>query len=216
MDKEYIGADEVGVGDYFGGIVTCAAFVNKKILSEIDKLNIKIQDSKKLSNSQIISTAKKITKIVPYEVEDIYPYEYNKLYNKFKNAHVIKLYAHNQCIYRLKQKIKYQNLIIILDQFADRKNLDKYYDVIQPKIRIHIDVLETKAEEKYQVVAIASIIARYYFLKQIANLSKKYKVVLPLGYNKDYLKITIAQLKNKLQNNYQMEKQNLLKIHFKY
>ena len=26
-----IGADEVGVGDYFGGIVTCAVFLDEKI-----------------------------------------------------------------------------------------------------------------------------------------------------------------------------------------
>ncbi|MBO6022492.1 ribonuclease HIII, partial [bacterium] len=45
--KKVIGADEVGVGDYFGGIVTCAVFLDETLTKKISYLDIK--DSKKLS-----------------------------------------------------------------------------------------------------------------------------------------------------------------------
>ncbi|MBQ2349501.1 MAG: hypothetical protein II392_01660 [Mycoplasma sp.] len=42
----YIGCDEVGVGDYFGGIVCCAAYTNEEISKKLKILHV--DDSKKL------------------------------------------------------------------------------------------------------------------------------------------------------------------------
>lgn len=212
-NEYYIGADEVGVGDYFGGIVTCAAYVDHEIIEKIKNLDIK--DSKKLSNLSLIKIAKELIKIVPYKIQNVYPHEYNFLYNKFQNAHIIKTYAHYVCIEELKN-VTNKNAIVILDQYADNNNLNKYIKMIDDSWSFKIDILTTKAEEKYECVAIASIIARYYFLKQIADLSKKYKVPLPLGYNKQILEKTLNTLKQKLGERFNEEKNNLIKLHFKY
>lgn len=214
MQKSFIGADEVGVGDYFGGIVTCAAYIDNKILEKIKSLNIK--DSKKLSNIQIIETAKKIIDIVPYEIKNIYPSEYNELYELYKNANIIKTYGHNFCIKKIMQRINDDGTIIVLDKYADYTNLNKYIKIIDKKDFLKIDILTTKAEEKYIAVAIASIIARYYFLKQITTISKKYKINLPLGYNKQNIDVAIKKLNNLLKTKFDSEKVNILKMHFKY
>ncbi|MGB4985311.1 MAG: ribonuclease HIII, partial [Erysipelotrichaceae bacterium] len=42
-------------------------------------------------------------------------------------------------------------------------------------------IFETKAESKYLSVAVAAIIARYYFLNAIDKINEHYDIQLPLG-----------------------------------
>ncbi len=209
-----IGADEVGIGDFFGGIVTSAVFLNKDYFEKIKTLNIK--DSKKLTINSVIELAKKLIKLIPYSTSIISVKQYNFLYNKFKNAHIIKTYAHNLAISKLQKRFSNEKYITILDQYASKENYEKYLAIINPDKIAKIDFFETKAENKYIAVACASIIARYYFLKQIADLSKYYHVNLPLGYNKDKINITLNKLKIMLNDNYEKEQYNLFKMHFKH
>ena len=56
VGQNIIGTDEVGCGDYFGGIIVCASYVpNDKIL-HLTKLGIK--DSKQISDSKIMELGK--------------------------------------------------------------------------------------------------------------------------------------------------------------
>ena len=208
-----IGADEVGVGDYFGGIVTCAVYLDQELTKKISTLNIK--DSKKLSNKNIIEIAKKLIRLVPYNAKIITPRQYNFLYSKYKNAHVIKTYAHNYAIYQLKNRLNLNNVTIVLDQYATKENYEKYLKILNEEKTVQIDIFEEKAESKYLAVACASIIARYYFLKQIKELSEANKVALPLGYNKNILEKTLTKLKDKYQNEYENKLKDLVKLHFK-
>lgn len=50
-----IGCDEVGVGDYFGPLVTCACYLDNSQIEIFKKLNIK--DSKKLNDEYILQIA---------------------------------------------------------------------------------------------------------------------------------------------------------------
>jgi ribonuclease HII len=64
LDKynNFIGVDETGVGDYFSPIISVACFV---LPQNIDKLlELKVNDSKKLSDNYILQIAPEIKKLV--------------------------------------------------------------------------------------------------------------------------------------------------------
>ena len=92
-----IGSDEVGVGDYFGGLCVCAVFLDDKLVAKINDLNIK--DSKLLDDTTICDLAIKLIAIVPYEIYNILPIEYNHLIELYHNSHVIKTIGeHKKCV----------------------------------------------------------------------------------------------------------------------
>ena len=213
MTDEIIGADEVGVGDYFGGIVTCAVFLDETLTKKISYLDIK--DSKKLSNQKVIEIAKQLIKLVPYNAKIISPKQYNFLYAKYNNAHIIKTYAHNYAISQLKKRLNLNDVKVILDEYASRQNYNKYLAILNEKHPVKIDIFEQKAETKYLCVPTASINARYYFLIQIATLSKTYHINIPLGYNKQKIEVALNKLKINLKDEYLIKLKELVKVHFK-
>ncbi|MBQ5543677.1 MAG: ribonuclease HIII [Mycoplasmataceae bacterium] len=213
ITDKVIGADEVGVGDYFGGIVTCAVFLDETLTKKISYLDIK--DSKKLSNQKVIEIAKQLIKLVPYNAKIISPKQYNFLYDKYNNSHVIKTYAHNYAISQLKTRLNLNDAIVILDEYATKENYNKYLAILNEKNPVKIDIFEEKAERKYLCVAAASIIARYYFLIQIATLSRTYHINIPLGYNKQKIEVALNKLKIILKDEYLIKLKELVKVHFK-
>ena len=60
-----IGSDEVGKGDFFGPLVVTACYVNKKDIPYLEEL--KVKDSKKLTDSEILKIVPNIIKKVDYE-----------------------------------------------------------------------------------------------------------------------------------------------------
>lgn len=174
-----IGMDEVGVGDYFGGIVVCSVYLTNVDYEKIAHLDIK--DSKKLTDEKISKIAIELIRLIKFEVSQVFPNEYNYLFDKFHNTHIIKTLLHNNALYNLINKNKIINTPIILDQYVSKENYYKYLEIANIKNVINIDKFETKAETKHLSVACASIIARYYFLEQIKTLSKQININLPLG-----------------------------------
>ena len=203
--SSYIGCDEVGVGDYFGGIVCCAAYVDEWITKELKTLHI--DDSKKISDDKILILGAKLKKICPNVTCIIPPNKFNKLYDKYNNAHIIKTYGHNECITKLKAKVG-TNAPVYMDQYCSKDNYLKYLNklgIIYSSIN-KIDIFETKSESKYIAIAAASIIARYEFIKMINKLENKlheYKslesFVIPYGAsNKTKIIKTINDIANVL------------------
>ena len=185
IKKKYeseIGSDEVGVGDYFGGVAACAVLIKKDDLNKLKKIGI--QDSKNLNNAQIIEIAKKLKENkIKHEISLINPEEYNILFQKYKNSHIIKTYLHNKAIGNLikKQNIDLTSCLIVMDQFANKKNYQKYLNVIKSSTKIEIDIFETQGESKYLSIAAASILARYEWLNSIYELEKKINHKIYLG-----------------------------------
>lgn len=218
-----IGTDEVGVGDYFGGIVVCAAYVGPKLTKLLKSWGV--DDSKKISDNKILSIAKKIIAIVPYEKIYISNQQYNQLINKFNNSHIVKTIGHFQVISQLQQKMTHEQWPldnIVIDKFASESAIKKYLN----KINVHnynfekIKLIE-HAESQVMAVACASILARYFFLVEIKKMSEKYldSGLLPLGaWNK--------KIENEMMNlveKYNITNQlyfynffsNIVKLHFK-
>jgi len=172
-----IGTDEVGTGDYFGGIVVCGCFIEKDKILDIMKLGVK--DSKKLDDKKIIDISPILLSKLQYSIIYLDNVKYNQITKiQGMNLNKIKAILHNKVIIKLMEKgIKYDKIII--DGFTTKS---KYLEYLQTQDKIISDVaLEEKGEDKYLGVAAASIIARYYFLKKLNELSKQYGYILPKG-----------------------------------
>lgn len=170
FDFSIIGTDEVGTGDYFGGIAVCACFVPKDKILIIKKLGVK--DSKKISDKKIIEIAPKLIKELSHSIIYLNNEKYNKIMQiPNMNLNKIKAILHNKVILRILEKnIKYDKIII--DGFTTQ---EKYFSYLNKQKQVYENVhLEMQGESKHTAIAAASIIARYYFLKKISNLAKKY------------------------------------------
>ena len=179
--KDHIGTDEVGTGDYFGPICVCAAYVKKEDLPFLEKL--KIDDSKKLTDEHILKIVPYILKRIPYSQVSLEPKKYNALVKQGYNQAKIKAMLHNQVIHNLREKTSKRAALTVVDQFISS---ERYYDYVKfsPYVEGQIH-FETKAESKYPAVAVASIIARYSFLKKMVILSESLGKLVPKGAGKE-------------------------------
>jgi len=200
-----IGSDEVGVGDFLGPIVVCAAFVNHETMGFIEKYNI--VDSKKLSDAQIKEIIPLIKNKIYYEYIILNNDRYNNAISKGFNLNYIKAILHNRCLYNLHQKFPYvKNLYV--DQFCEPNQYFAYlYNCKKIEKKI---VFKTKGESYFPSVALASCIARFHFLEYMDTLSDNLKIKVPFGagievdnFAKEYIdKYGIESLKNICKTNF--------------
>ena len=107
-DKSYyyysaIGSDEVGTGDYFGPIVVTATFVDKKDINFLEEL--RITDSKKMTDEKILRCAPIIMKKIPYATFTLSNKKFNELSSKGFNMNKIKAILHNKVLFELSNNI---------------------------------------------------------------------------------------------------------------
>lgn len=173
-----IGSDEVGTGDYFGPIVVTASYVSKENIDFL--LDLRVKDSKKLTDDQILKIVPQIIKKIPYQTFILKNEEYNNHKNNNINMNQMKAILHNKVLYELKQK-NYQYDYIVVDQFEPPKS---YYNHISKSTRRVQDIFFlTKAEDQCLSVACSSLISRYIFLKEMDKLSNELGITLPKGAN---------------------------------
>ena len=171
-----IGSDEVGTGDYFGPIVVSSAYVSKDSINFLEELGVK--DSKKLTDKQILEIVPKLIKNIPYESMILTNKEYNEFYSDDVNMNKIKAILHNKVLYKLSNKIKDYEYIIV-DQFAEKY---VYFNYLKNNPNVVRNVtFFTKGEEKHLAVACASLISRYIFINEFNKLSKELDIELPKG-----------------------------------
>ncbi|QHX36842.1 ribonuclease HIII [Spiroplasma sp. BIUS-1] len=194
-----IGCDEVGVGDFFGPLITCCAYVEKEFEEKWPELLSKITDSKKINDRDILTLFEQIKDKVIWEVYILENSKYNRAYDLYKNTHKLKAICHNQGLKRIfRNNENLKNSTVIMDQFVNEKS---YYNYLTDQEIVIKDIyFETKAESKYISVACASIIARYHFLKEIERLEKEYGVKLPLGAN-NHVKEVVNKYKKEMPEN---------------
>ena len=172
-----IGSDEVGTGDYFGPIIVTAAYVAKSDFNFLNELGVK--DSKKITDEKIIEIAPEIIKTIPHTTIILDNKTYNKNYSSDINMNKVKAILHNKVLLNLIKKDNYDYQKIVVDQFVYK---NKYYSHLSdvPEKVTNI-TFTTKAEDKCLSVAVASIISRYIFLKEMKKISSKFKMEIPKG-----------------------------------
>lgn len=171
-----IGSDEVGTGDYFGPIVVASSFVTKDDVSFLHDL--KVTDSKKITDDYIKKIAPVIMEKIPYSVFILSNIEYNKLDHEKVNMNKIKAILHNKVLLNLVEK-NYPYEKIIVDQFTPPKNYYGYLSDVNNKVT---NITFTpKAEEQCLSVACASIISRYVFLREMYKISQELGQEIPKG-----------------------------------
>ena len=171
-----IGSDEVGTGDFFGPITVCAVYLSEGMIDFTKKL--KIDDSKKIKDEQILELGKIITENYPYSLLTLHNELYNDLTVKGYNMNKIKAYMHNKAIINLTTKINLKPKVIV-DEFANQK---LYFGYLSDEENVYKDItLKQKAESKFASVAMGSIVARYAFLKHMDKLSDEIDLELLKG-----------------------------------
>ncbi len=190
-DKTYyyydaIGSDEVGTGDYFGPIIVTATLVNKATRKLLEDL--KIMDSKKMTDDKIRRCAPIIMKKIPYVTFTLSNSKYNDLCKKGFNMNKIKAILHNKVLYELSNKdISYHKIIV--DQFTTPKSYFTYLKQENITEKVTKITFLTKGESKHLSVAAASVISRYLFLEEMDKLSKKYSTTILKGASEEVDKV---------------------------
>lgn len=195
-----IGSDEVGTGDYFGPIVVCATYVStdKQALLQ----DLKVMDSKKITDDKIKKIAPIIMKEIPYQAFILTNKEYNTLNHDEVNMNKIKAILHNKVLSGLKNK-NYPYDLIVVDQFTTPKSYYNYLINVPNKVT---DITFTpKAEDQCLSVACASIISRYIFLQEMYKMSKELNQEVPKGAGPSVIEFTQKLVKEQgidILNNY--------------
>ena len=170
-----IGSDEVGTGDYFGPVIVVAAYVKKEDLPLLKELGI--TDSKKMNDPYILSIGQKLISTFPYSQLCLDNEKYNEVREKGINLNAMKAKMHNRALGNLKKK--YPSSKVYIDQFAEE---GLYYSYLKGEEDVVRDIVfSTKGETHFPSVALASVIARYSFLRHMEELSKSLGKEIPFG-----------------------------------
>lgn len=173
--KSVLGSDEVGTGDFFGPIVVTAALVKPRHYPFLHAYNI--QDSKRIKDETILQIAPNLIQHIDHHTIILNNEKYNSLTKQGYNMNKIKAYLHNHALKKMIQKTKDFDTIIV-DQFCSEKN---FYTYLNDQVVVQGITLIEKAESIHQSVAVAAIIARYTFLKEMDKLSNQINIQLPKG-----------------------------------
>jgi len=192
-----LGLDESGKGDCFGPLVLAGAIIR----SNPERLiSLGVEDSKNLTDEKIETIFKNLGNNLIYKVRVILPEEYNSLYQNYKNVNLLMSVEYNKLIKEF-DEADYEK--IILDRFSLSK---KQLEILKNEIKKPVDII-VRAEENLSV-ALASIIARYYFSEWFKNQNiKLYK-----GCNKNAIEL-YKKLKSELTD---AEFRKIAKTHFKF
>ena len=178
---QQIGSDECGTGDFFGPVVVCAAYVDEDTMKLINELGI--TDSKKLSDTKILQIVPILLKKVHFVCKTFTNEKYNAAINKGFNLNKIKALGHNYVLSNLHKRCPYVRNIYV-DQFCSE---ELYYDYIKNASEKTEEIIfREKGESYFPSVALASCIARYFFIQAIEDMSKEFNgFVFPLGAGKE-------------------------------
>jgi len=201
-----IGSDEVGTGDFFGPITVCAAYLDDTAIKLAKELGIK--DSKKLTDQKILEIGERIKDKIAFSLLTLHNEKFNQLFRQGFNMNKMKAYLHNKAIINLLGKLNHEPKVIV-DQFAEAS---LYFRYLKDESNVYRNItFETKAEDRYASVALASIIARYAFLKHFDLLIETCGYDLPKGASAKVDETAALIIKEKGESFLQ----NIAKVNFK-
>lgn len=173
-----LGSDEVGTGSYFGPLTVAAVYVRADQVETIT--NLGVRDSKKLTDPEIIKLAKKVMASCPYHIVNLNPPLYNEKIQGRSQA-ALKALCHNFALSKVLTKIKPAVPdAILIDEFEQPRTYFKHLKGQEPVIKKNV-YFRTKGEQAHVAVAAASVVARYYSLQMMDQLSEEAGMTLPIG-----------------------------------
>ena len=177
-DWSVIGSDEVGNGSYFGPLTVCAVYAPADKLPLLKKMGV--QDSKALTDMRIISIAKELLKTIQCTVINVMPEKYNAVQPTMSQGKM-KALLHNQALGNLLKKIAPEKpQALLVDQFELPSTYFKHIADQSEQVKENL-FFQTKGESHHLAVAAASIIARYYFLKTLDEMTAASGFRIPSG-----------------------------------
>ncbi len=177
---DQIGSDEVGVGDFLGPMIVVATFVDKKGIARLKELGI--QDSKKMTDKKLLEVGAILVKEFKFSKLTLSNEKYNEMLDKGENLNSMKAKMHNRALLNMHKE--YQDVLnIFVDQFVKEETYYKYLNDAKEE-QVKGILFKTKGESWFPCVALASVIARYSYLKEMEKLSEKYKMEFPFGASK--------------------------------
>lgn len=205
-DTAMAGSDEVGTGDYFGPVCVCACIVEEEDYDFLKQL--KVDDSKKITDETIKKVAPKLMKQLKYSLLILDNARYNRVHQT-NNLNEMKAKLHNQAYINLLHKGYQIPNAAYVDQFEPESAY--YHHLANEKEIYHKLTFETKAESQYIAVAAASMIARFAFIECMDEMSRHYHFDFPKGAGDI---VDIAAQKFVDQYSFK-ELNNVAKLHFK-
>ncbi len=176
---DQIGSDEVGTGDFFGPVIVVASYVPKAKKARLKELGV--TDSKKMDDETILALGPTLIKEFSYSALTLSNEKYNEVRSQGLNMNAIKAKMHNRALLNLKNK--FPEATCCIDQFAEEK---LYYSYLKQEKEIAKPIVfSTKGESIFPSVALASVIARYSFLRKMEEMGKEYGLSFPLGAGKE-------------------------------
>ena len=172
-----VGSDEVGVGDFLLPMIVVAAYVRKSQIRTLRKLGI--DDSKKMNDAKILEVGPEVIKRFAFSKLTLHNDKYNEMYLKNENINSLKAKMHNRALSNM-VGIHKDAKHVFVDQFAAENLYYSYLDERDEPIVKDI-IFKTKGESYYPSVALASVIARYFFLLEQQKMSKEYGIDIPYG-----------------------------------
>lgn len=182
-DSLVLGIDEAGRGSVIGPLVIGGVLMKRKKLRFLDRIGVK--DSKKLSSKTRTTISRKIKKITEFKTVIITADEIDNLRNSGTNLNKIETNAMTEIINHFNPDLCCIDCIDV--------NEERFHNRIQHinhKMKV---ITEHKADDTYNIVSAASIIAKVERDKQLAIIRNEYGAV-GSGYPSD--KHTISYLKS--------------------
>lgn len=177
-----VGIDEAGRGPVIGPLVVCGVAVEEEKLEKLEKLQLK--DSKRLTPGRRKVMSRRINKIAECHTVHIQAKDIDNLRAKDVNLNEIEKIAMKKVIALSNPDIAYIDCLDIKPQ--------RFCDEME-SFREGLNVIaEHKAEDKFPIVAAASIVAKVERDMEIEKLKKEFKDI-GSGYPSDPK--TIAFLK---------------------
>ncbi len=190
-----VGCDESGKGDYFGGLHLCCVKCFDNIKS--------FKESKAHKDDKIKDIYSKIKTLkeeglLEYRCISLKASCYNKYYREFNNISRLMDFLYEKIIKELKD---HDTQKIIIDRYSEKTELP--FDNLE---------IYPKADEKNSCVGIASILARYSFLKELDEIRKNYSFLKDKnikGASKEVKSIVSAMIEDSV------NMENIIKLNFK-
>ncbi|MCD7782104.1 MAG: ribonuclease HII [Methanosphaera sp.] len=190
QDKRIVlGIDEAGRGSVIGPLVVGAIAMEKRKIHHLKRMGVK--DSKKVTSKTRTVLSRKLKKTTQFKTVIIPPEKIDQLRNNNMNLNEIETNAMKEIIKEVNPDICYVDCIDV-----DEKRFHDILQEVNPDIEI---ITEHKADDTYEIVSAASIIAKVERDKQIAIIQSEYGDV-GSGYPSD--EKTINYLKSIDDDNY--------------